>query len=261
MAASFASRYGPWAIIAGASEGLGAAFAAALAARGVNLVLLARRAALLQDLAETLRANAQVEVRTQACDLAREDLAAVLGALAADVEVGLGIYNAAYAPVGELLERSLDDLDRVVDVNVRGPLVFARTLAAHMVARRHGGIVLMSSLAGDQGAPRIAAYAASKSFNRVLGEGLWRELRPKNVDVLVACAGAIRTPGYLKSAGRDAPGALDAATVVEAALTALGSGPVVTPGATNQLARFVLGRLLPRRAAIEIMARSTAGLS
>ena len=261
MAAAFATKYGPWAIVAGASEGLGAAFAAALASRGLNLVLLARRQALLNDLAAHLRASAGIEVRTQTCDLARGDLPVVLETLASSVEVGLGIYNAAYAPVGDMREQSMDDLERVVDVNVRGPLVFARILAAQMAARGRGGLVLMSSLAGDQGGPRIAAYAASKSFNRILGEGLWRELRPINVDVLVACAGAIRTPGYVKSAGRDAPGALDAANVAEATLNALGSGPSVTPGATNQVARFVLGRLLPRRAAIEIMARSTAGLS
>ena len=257
----FVSKYGPWAIVAGASEGLGAAFAAALAARGLNLLLLARRAEQLQGVAERLRASAKVEVRAEVFDMARADLANELVGLTSNLDVGLAVYNAAYAPVGDLVERSVDDLLHVVDVNVRGPLVFARTLAPKMVARGSGGIVLMSSLAGYQGAPRIAAYAASKAFNIVLGEGLWRELRPHGVDVVVSSAGAIRTPGYAMTANKDAPGTLDADVVADATLDALGRGPVVVPGAINRVARFVLGRVLPRRAAIDVFARSTKELS
>ncbi|HLI65574.1 MAG TPA: SDR family NAD(P)-dependent oxidoreductase [Caulobacteraceae bacterium] len=257
--ASFSSRYGPWAVVAGASEGLGAAFAAALAARGVNLVLLARRADRLEAVAAPLRSR--VDVRAAAFDLARADLADALAALIADIEVGLGVFNAAFAPVGEVVDRPVEDLERVAQLNVRGPVVFARTLAPAMVARGRGGIVLMSSLAGLQGAPRIATYAGSKAFNIVFGEGLWAELQPRGVDVLVSCAGAVRTPGYAAAASGDAPGTLDADVVAERTLAALGKGPVVTPGATNGLARFAMTRLLPRRAAIGVMARSTKDLS
>jgi uncharacterized protein len=257
----FVSKYGPWAVVAGASEGLGAAFAGALAARGLHLLLLARRAGHLQEVAERVRASAKIEVRTEVCDLARADLPNVLAALTSDLDVGLGVYNAAYAPVGDLVSRSVDDLLRVVDVNVRGPLVFARTLAPRMVARGRGGVVLMSSLAGYQGAPRIATYAASKAFNIVLGEGLWHELRAYGVDVVVSSAGAIRTPGYAMTAQKDAPGTLDAAVVANATLDALGRGPLVVPGAINRVARLVLGRVLPRRTAIDIFARSTKDLT
>lgn len=258
---SFASRYGPWAVVAGASEGLGAAFATVLAERGLNLLLLARRGTHLQAVAERLRTSTKVEVRTEVCDMACTDLPDTLEALTSNLDVGLAVYNAAYAPVGDLASRPLNDLLQVVDVNVRGPLIFARTLAPKMIKRRCGGIVLMSSLAGYQGAPRIATYAASKAFNIVLGEGLWSELRPHGVDVVVSSAGAIRTPGYAKTAGKDAPGTLDAEAVAEKTLDALGHGPVVVPGAINRVARFVLGRVLPRRAAINIFARSTKELS
>ncbi|MDZ4738352.1 MAG: SDR family NAD(P)-dependent oxidoreductase [Alphaproteobacteria bacterium] len=257
----FVSKYGPWGIVAGASEGLGAAFATALAARGLHLLLLARRAGHLQELADRLRACAKVEVRTEVCDLARSDLPDVLAALTADLEIGVGVYNAAYAPVGDLAGRSVEELLRVVDVNVRGPLIFARTLAPQMIARGCGGIVLMSSLAGWQGAPRITTYAASKAFNIVLAEGLWSELKPHGVDVVVSSAGAIRTPGYAKAAGKDAPGTLDTNVVAETTLDALGCGPVVVPGTVNRIARFVLGRMLPRRTAINIFARSTKDLA
>jgi uncharacterized protein len=149
----------------------------------------------------------------------------------------------------------------VVDVNVRGPLIFARIFAPRMIARGRGGIVLMSSLAGLQGAPRVAAYAASKAFNIVLGESLWSELRPHGVDVVASTAGAIRTPGYARAAKGDAPGTLDAARVAELTLDALRRGPVVVPGAFNGFARFVMTRMLSRRAAIAAMGRSTKDLS
>lgn len=258
---NFASKYGPWAIVAGASEGLGAAFAAALAARGLNLLLLARRAEHLARVADDVRKNTRVEVQTHAIDLARPDIAAALDALTANLDIGLAVYNAAHAPIGEFANRPLDDLTRVVDVNIRAPLILAHTLAPKLIARRRGGIVLMSSLAGYQGAPRIATYAASKAFNIVLGEGLWSELKAHNVDVVVSAAGAIRTPGYAKAATKDAPGTLDASEVASQTLDALGRGPVVVPGTVNKIARFALGRLLPRRTAIDIFARSTKDLS
>ncbi|NOT40786.1 MAG: SDR family NAD(P)-dependent oxidoreductase [Alphaproteobacteria bacterium] len=257
----FASKYGPWGIVAGASEGLGAAFAAALAARGLNVLLLARRVDHLLRVADEVRKGTNIEVRTEAFDLARADLPDALDALTANLDIGLAVYNAAHAPVGEFVSRPVGDLPRVIDVNIRGPLVFARTLAPTMVARGRGGIVLMSSLAGYQGAPRIATYAASKAFNIVLGESLWAELKPHGVDVVVSTAGAIRTPGYAKAAGKDAPGTLDAKDVANQTLDALGKGPVVVPGAVNRIARFALGRLIPRRTAIGIFARSTKDLA
>jgi short-subunit dehydrogenase len=177
-----------------------------------------------------------------------------------DVEVGVGVYNAAYSFVAPLLSRPPQDALRVVDVNVRGPLLFVHQLAPPMVARGRGAIVLMSSLAGNQGSPGLSAYAASKAFTTTLAESLWGELKPSGVDVLACVAGAIRTPGYASALARDAPGTLDAAQVAQAALDALGTGPVVVPGATNRLATFAMRRLLPRRAAIGIMGRSLRGL-
>jgi uncharacterized protein len=133
-------------------------------------------------------------------------------------------------------------------------------LAPAMRRKRRGGIVLMSSIAGFQGAPRLAAYAASKAWNIVLGESLWAELRPDGVDVLVSCAGAIRTPNYERALAKEAPGTLDSRVVAERTLEALGSGPAIVPGAINKIATFVLGRLLPRANAIAIMDRSTRSL-
>jgi short-subunit dehydrogenase len=256
----FSSHYGPWCVVAGASEGLGAAFAEALASRGLHLVLLARRAPLLSALASALTAKHGVQVRTVPCDLADESFVRALLGSTRDVEIGLGVYNAAYSFVGELLTHPLEDALRVVDVNVRGPLRFLHALAPSMIARRRGGLILMSSIAGFQGAPRLSAYAASKAFNIVLGESLWAELRPHGVDVLVSCAGAIRTPNYAAAMRKEAPGTLDPSDVAERTLRALGDGPMVVPGGINKLARFFLGRALSRRGAVSVMAKSTESL-
>jgi hypothetical protein len=258
---SFAERYGKWAAIAGASEGLGAAFARALAARGANLLLLARRAELLDDLAAKLRASHGVEVRPLACDLADASFGTRIADATRDIDVGVAVYNAAYSFMAPLFSRPLEDALRVVDVNVRGPLVFLHALVPAMLERGRGAAVLMSSLAGFQGSPGLAAYAASKAFNTILGESLWAELGPRGVDVVASCAGAIRTPGYAKALQREAPGTLDAAEVVESTLSALGRGPVVVPGATNKLAAQLLRRVLSRAQAIGLMGRSVKGLS
>ncbi|MGZ3444891.1 MAG: SDR family NAD(P)-dependent oxidoreductase [Myxococcaceae bacterium] len=258
--ASFVERYGRWAVVAGASEGLGAAFAEAFAARGMSLVLLARRADVLSALAADLRARRRIDVRTLVCDLADASFGARLAEACADLEVGVAVYNAAYSFVAPLLDRPLDDALRVVDVNVRGPLRFVHTLVPAMVARGRGALVLMSSVAGFQGSPRLAAYASSKAFLTTLGESLWGELGPQGVDVIASCAGAIRTPGYAKALRKEAPGTLGAAEVVEQTLAALGDTPLVIPGGVNKLATFFLRRLAARTTAIGIMGRSVSGL-
>jgi uncharacterized protein len=256
----FHARYGRVAVVAGASEGLGAAFAEALAARGLDLVLLARREHALRELASNIERRHRVSVRPVACDLKDASFVDRLLDALAGQDVGLAIYNAAFSVLGPLLDRPLDDALRIVDVNVKGPLRMVHALAPAMRRKRRGGIVLMSSIAGFQGAPRLAAYAASKAWNIVLGESLWAELRPDGVDVLVSCAGAIRTPNYERALAKEAPGTLDSRVVAERTLEALGSGPAIVPGAINKIATFVLGRLLPRANAIAIMDRSTRSL-
>lgn len=255
----FLAHYGPWAVVAGASEGLGAAFARALADRGLKLLLLARRPDALAAVAGPLRAR--TEVRTAALDLADPALATTLAALTADIEPGLCVYNAAFSPLGPFLEQSLADQQRALDVNCRGPMVAARVLGEDMARRGRGGILLMSSLTALCGAPHLAAYGASKAFNLSLGEALWYELGPGGVDVLVCCAGATRTPGFLRSSGADGPRAMAPEDVVDEALAALGAGPSVIPGRLNRLAARLLSRWLPRRSAVRVMGAQTARLS
>jgi NAD(P)-dependent dehydrogenase (short-subunit alcohol dehydrogenase family) len=121
-------RYGSWAVIAGASEGLGAAFADALAARGHKLLLIARRAGLLAEVAVGIERERGVEVRTVALDLANPDLSTALAEVTEGLDIGVPVCNAAFSPIGRFLDRSTQDLLDVVDVNVRGPVLFLRTL-------------------------------------------------------------------------------------------------------------------------------------
>ncbi len=254
-------RYGPYAVVAGASEGLGAAFATLLAEAGLSLVLLARREGPLAALAADLEAAHGITVRTLACDLADPTWPQALEQSTLGLEIGLGVYNAASSFVGRLLDRPYAEAIRIVDVNVRGPIAFVHALVPPMQRRHRGGVVLMSSLAGLQGAPRLAAYAASKAFNIVLGESLWAELRPDGVDVVTCCAGAVRTPGYRTTASADAPGTLDARAVAAMTLAALGGGPLVIPGGVNKLASFVMRRMMSRSGAVRLMDRQTARLA
>ena len=257
----FTDRLGTWALIAGASEGLGAAFARQLAGRRVNLVLAARRKEPLEALAQQLRSAFGIAVRCAEGDLASPATLDKVLAECSGLDLGVVVCNAAQAPIGDFVAREVDDLNRVVDVNVRAPLLLLRGLLPAMVARGRGAAILMTSFTGHLGTPRIAAYAASKAFLRVLGESLWYELKDQGIDVLACSCGAVRTPGYAMAAGKEAPGTLNAEKVAKRALWALGGGPVVMPGFVNRLATIVMTRLVPKRTAIAILARSTRSLA
>jgi len=261
-AAGFRDRYGPWAVVAGASAGLGEAFARALAARGLNVLLAARRPAALDALAQALRAEHGVEVRARALDLAEPGAAEALAGAAEDLEVGLLVHVAAASAIGPFLDRPLEAHLSVLDVNARGPLVLCHRLGGAMARRGRGGLLLVTSLAGGQGNPWLASYAATKAFEIVLAEGLWAELAPRGVDVLACRAGATDTPGFAASRPRAAVPLMAPGAVVAEALDALSRrrGPVLVAGRLNRLAAFLFTRLLPRRAAVRVMERATRRL-
>jgi len=257
----FIEKYGPYALIAGGSDGLGYAFAEAIARRGLNLVLIARQKERLEAAAKQLEKDYKIDVITITADAAdNEGLKDSVMAL--DVSIGLLVYNAAFAPIGLFENMSEEQLAVAASVNVTAPLLLTKLLSSAMIEQKRGGIVLMSSLAGAQGSPNLSVYAATKSFNAILAEGLWKELKPHGVDVLACCAGAISTPGYKQAEKTGAaPGTKTAGEVAEQTLNYLGRGPIVIPGAINKIARFILTRLLSRKAAINLMSKNTGGLS
>jgi len=257
----FKKKYGPYALLAGGSYGLGGAYAEALAKRGMNIVLIARDSKKLDETAKRLKEQYAIDVKPLALDL--DDFEKVKAHLEElNVSIGLLVYNAAFAPIGLFETKSEEDLSAAAAVNVRTPLLLARYLCDSMIKNRRGGIVLMSSIAGTQGSPKLATYAATKSFNAILAEGLWKELKGHGIDVTACVAGAIFTPGYQQAEKvKPAPGSMTANDVAEQTLNALGKGPIFVPGAVNKLARFLLMRLLSRKAAVNLMVRNTGGLS
>lgn len=245
----FRRRYGPWAVVAGASEGIGQAYAHALAESGVNLITFARRAELLEGDAQVIRERHGVEVRPVSIDLAAPDLAQRFDAATAGIDVGLLVYNACYSSIGKFVDVPLADHLRILDVNCRGPLTLAQCLAPRLIARGRGGILLMSSMSGFQGSAMVGSYAASKAFNTILAESLWAELRPQGVDVLACVAGATVTPGFESSTPADKQRKtfpMQPAAVAREGLAALDKGPVHIAGRLN---RFVnaFSRLMTRR--------------
>ncbi len=256
-------RYGPWAVVAGASEGIGRAWCQRLAARGLGIVLVARREEPLAALAKELQAEYGVEVRHRALDLGGQDLIAAVVDATRDLEVALLVYNAAFAPIGRYVTQPLEEKLTTLDVNCRGVVALTSHFGPQFQALGRGGIVLMSSMSGWQGGPFVAVYAASKAFITTLGEALWHELRPHGVDVLVCVAGATKTPSFLAQTPADKQrGAfpLQPEAVVDAALAHMGRGPTVIPGPVNRLAYVALSKLLPRRLAIRFFGRMSLNL-
>lgn len=256
----FADRYGPWAVVSGASEGLGRAFATELARRGINVVLVARKEAALQQTAAELSASHGVETAVVALDMGAPDAIERLAAVVGSREVGFVVANAAYVPIGMFADVAPADLDQAIAVNCRSTLQLARHFLPPMASRGRGGMVVMASMAGLQGTPMLATYAATKAFDLVLAEGLWEEFGRQGVDVIGSAAGAIADPNLAKVKTKRAPGTLSPEAVVSETFAALGKGPRVVPGRTNKAASVLMGRLLPRRIAVRIMAKNTKDL-
>ena len=258
---AFVERYGPWAVVAGASEGIGASFSRKLASRGLNLVLLARRAGPLEKLAAELRDAHGVEVQVQSLDLGGADVVDGLSRATKGRDVGLVIYNAAYSPIGAFIDIEVEEHLKAVDVNVLGPLRVSHYFGRRLADRGKGGMILMSSMSSFQGTAMVANYAATKAYDAILAEGLWYELRQRGVDVLGCIAGATLTPNYegstdkIPSSGLARP--MDPDDVTEQALQDLGKRPTGVSGRRNRLASALLTRLLPRRAAIDMVSKET----
>jgi short-subunit dehydrogenase len=254
---AFAQRYGPWAVVLGASEGLGAAFAHEAAARGCGVLIAARRAPELDAVAAAIAGAHGVEARTLTIDLAADDFANRLRAAVEDLDVGLVVYNAALGRTGPFRDQSLATQLTMLDVNCRGPLLALDALLPGLIARGHGGVVIMSSATGVVGSAGAAVYGATKAFDLSLGEALFTELAPLGIDVLSVIGPAIDTPNF-RADGPD-PDKLpnppmDPADVAREVYDELGTVPSMIPGDANRQGLEVL-MSLPRAKQVELMAR------
>lgn len=254
-----ARRYGPWALVTGASDGIGRAFARHLAAEGLHLVLVARRGVALQALAEELNQAHGVQSRVLALDLAAPDALPQLAEATADLELGLLVAAAGFGSSGPLLEAALDDELGMVDLNCRAVTAQAWHFGRRFAAQRRGGLVLMSSLLAFHGTPRAAHYAATKAYVQSLAEGLRVEWAPLGVEVIASAPGPVRS-GFEARADMQMAQALPPEVVARVTMQALGRRTTVRPGWLSKLLGWSLATL-PRAGRVRVMTQVMKGMT
>lgn len=251
--------YGAWALVTGASDGIGRAFSVALANRGYNLVLVARRHALLQQLAEEIEAQHGVSALPLPADLSQpHDVARVL-AVTGEKDIGLFVGAAGFGSSGDFIDNRVETELEMIDVNCHALAAMTHTFAKRFTHRGSGGIVLMSSIVAFQGVQRAAIYAATKAFVQSLAEGLRLELRDRGVDV-IACAPGPVASGFAARARMTMDKTVRPDEVAEETLDALGRRGVVRPGRLSKLLEAAFTGM-PRRGRVRIMAKVMAGMA
>jgi short-subunit dehydrogenase len=254
-------KYGSTALVAGASEGIGAAFATRLAAEGMDLVLIARRSEPLQQLADLLENRYKVNVMCIQCNLGNINASRQILEELNGREINLLVYNAALSYIGPFIKNRLESHSQAVLVNMITPLNMVYLFGEKMLTKGKGAVILMTSLAGFQGSGFLSVYAATKAFNRVLGESLWYEWKNSGVDVIACCAGATATPGFKNTnpekPGFFAPRVQAPEEVAEDCLKKLGKQPSYITGRGNRIASFIMQKILSRKIAINIMGDNT----
>ena len=257
MNPTFAEKYGPWALVTGASKGIGTEFARQLAALGLNIVLLASHGDALRAIAAELTRDYGVDTRVVTIDLGRVDVLEQVARRTDDIDVGLLVSNAATSTVGPFLAQSVDYVTYQLDVNARAALMLTHHFATRMAQRGSGGVILMSSGSALHGTPFSANYAGTKAYNLILAESLWYEMQPLGIDVLGFMAGATRTPGWQANRPRSlwSVPVMDAEPTVNWALWSLGRRPSVAAGRLNRFG-YALMSLMTRARAVKLLGGS-----
>lgn len=254
----YADRYGPWALVTGASDGIGRAIAQELAARGLNLMLVARRADRLHELANRLSARHGIECRPLTADLATADGCSAVAAATAPLDIGLVVAAAGFGTSGDFVDSPMQAEREMLAVNCAAVLELVGTCAPRLLRRGRGGIVLFSSVLAFQGVPRSAHYAATKAWVQSFAEGLRVELRGHGVDVLASAPGPVDT-GFAQRARLRMGVMLPADAVARQTLDALGRRTTVRPGWLSKLLGWSLA-MLPRRGRVFVLTRILRGM-
>lgn len=255
----FQTRYGKWVVITGASSGIGRAMATELAAKGIQLVLLARRKAELESLSKELENRYGVQTRVVVADLAEVSGVQSVETTTIDLDVGLLVAAAGFGTAGNFLDAKLEDELAMLDVNCRAVMQLSLHFGKRFAKRGRGGLILFGSLVGYQGTPRAAHYAATKAYVQTFAEALHVELAPKGVDVLSSAPGPVNT-GFGARADMKMGAAEKPETIARATLDALGKKMTVTPGA---LSKFLTWSLMtaPRGLRVRIMGQIMGGMT
>lgn len=237
-------RFGPWAVVTGASDGIGRAFAWDLARAGVHLVLAARRRHALTDLAQALTTDTGVETRVVACDLSTDAGLHELMRETDRLDIGLLVAAAGFGSAGPFIDQSLSNELAMIDLNCRAVAQLSHHFGRRFANRARGGIVLFGSILGFAGVPLSANYAATKAYVQSLAEGLHAELAPLGVAVLAVAPGPTAS-GFAARAALKMSNAMSSDVVSRVALGALGRMTTVRPGVMTKILDGSL-RIVPR---------------
>ncbi|MEL6591448.1 MAG: SDR family oxidoreductase [Bacteroidota bacterium] len=250
----FKQEFGPWALVTGASSGIGVEFALQIAARGLNVVLTARRVERMEALAERIRNDYGVEVRVVGLDLTKADMLDDLVPAVSDLEIGLVVNNAGMNVAGAFYKSDLGQHLKTLTLNATAPTILAHYFAQAMVERKRGGIIFTASTSSFFPVPYMGNYAGTKAYILSLAESMNHELSHKGVKVQALC------PGYTRSEmSEGVPDnflMMQPGPVVKKSLDKLsGNYPSVVPGWPNILMTRILPIFLPRRAFARLAAR------
>ena len=244
----FKDKYGSYALVTGASSGIGAEMAVQLAQKGLNLVLVARRQDKLEQLRERIKRNANVTIRIIALDLLSNNFLETIKKTTDDLDIGLLVNNAGTMYIGNYLDCSLDRELQMINLNIKVPLVLTKHFAPKMVEKKKGGLIYTASMLGYMGTPYSSIYAGTKAFEIVKGEGLAYELKPYNIDVLTLNPGLTDTEMTANNDFSGMPMKLMKPNVVaKTAINALGKKVLVTPGVMNNIMNWMSKRIMSRK--------------
>ena len=239
---TFINKYGPWALVTGASDGIGRALAVEIAKRGLNVVIIARRREELEFLSQELKRDFNVSVRILNTDVTSEEAIASTIVATADLDIGLVVAAAGFGTSGPLIESDLKTALNMIDVNCRAVLQMTHHFAKNFAQRRRGGLILMSSLVAFQGVPFACNYAATKAYIQSLAEGLAIELKPLGVDVIASAPGPVAS-GFAARAHMKMGSAATPQAIARGTLAALGRTTTVRPGFLSKFLGWSLGTM------------------
>jgi len=244
----FKEKYGQYALITGASSGIGVEFAKQLAEKGLNLILVARRKARLEKLSNELEKKYSIKAIVLPVDLLSDNFLEEIKKTTDQLEVGLLVSNAGMMYIGNYLDNSLENDLKIIDLNIKVPTILTHHFVRKMVERKKGGIIYTASMLGFMGTPFASTYAGTKAHEIVKGEGLAYELKPKGIDVLVLNPGLTDTE---MTSNYDFSGMpmklMKPDLVAQSAIDALGKKVLVTPGFMNNMMNWMSKRIMSRK--------------
>ncbi|MBK8352590.1 MAG: SDR family NAD(P)-dependent oxidoreductase [Saprospirales bacterium] len=240
----FLEKYGTWAIVTGASSGIGVEYAKQIAEKGLNVILVARRKQMLEALATEIQEKYGVQTKVVECDLSQDNFQHTLLDATKDIDVGLLVNNAGMNCEGHFYRGGLDRNLQMLQLNTKAPFILAFEYGKQFISRGKGGIIFTSSISAFSAHPYLAHYAATKAYILSLAESMNYEFKDKNVDVIALCPGM--TKSEMTKGMKEGPMLMEAAPVVKIALDNLGKEAYVVPGLFNKTQVFINSRVLNR---------------